>query len=92
MKNFIKKFSLAALSLAVAIPFVGPQIAKAAADTDFTAALASSTSVVNDNTGVLFGYIITTWGKGFLIGLLLGVLGLTAAIIIGAVFRRRKKK
>jgi len=86
------KVGVAILAMAVAVaPRLAPAV-NAAADADFAAALASSTGVVNDNTGSVFSYLIGIWGKGFLIGVLLALLGLTAAIIIGAIFRRRKGK
>jgi len=65
---------------------------KAVADTDLTAALASSSALVTDNVGGIFTFIMTAWGKAFVIGLLLAVLALAAAIVIGAIFRRRKGK
>ncbi len=86
-----KKIGIYAMSFLGLFGIVASQ-AHAAADADFTAALASSSGIVTDNLGGIFNYLITIWGKGFLIGLLLAILALTAAIIIVAIRGRKKKK
>ena len=80
---------LSALTLGL---LVHANTAKAAVDPMVTDAMASSTAVVSDNLPAIVTYLVSVWGKGFLIGAILAVLGLTAAIILGAIFRRRKKK
>lgn len=89
---FSKEIALTGVVMAAGAEAMVANTAHAAADPDFTNALASSSSIVTDNLGGILGYILNIWGKGFLIGLLLAVLGLTAAIVIGAIFRRRKGK
>jgi len=85
-----KKLSIGVLSILAMFGFASAS--RAAADEALTNALASSSGIVTDNLTGIMGYIVTVWGKGFLIGLILAVLGLTAAIVIGAIFRRKKGK
>jgi len=64
--------------------------AMAAADTGLTNGLASSSTIIEENAPVIMGFITSTWGKALLIGLLVAALSLGSAMIIGAVFRRKK--
>jgi len=56
MKNLINKIGLAAFMAVLAIPLVGPLVAKAAADADLAAGFASSTAFWTDNKGAIIGY------------------------------------
>lgn len=89
MKKFLSK---AAIAFGAIGAFLGINSAHAAADADLTAALASSSNIVSDNMGGILGYIVGIWGKGFLVGLILAALGLTAAIVIGFIYRRKKRR
>lgn len=66
--------------------------ALAAADTGLTNGLASSSEAISDNIPTIMSFITTTWGKALVIGMLVAALGLGTAMIVGAIFRRRKRK
>lgn len=91
MKNLFNKLGLLALGVVGAVVTFGHTV-KAAADADLTALAASGTSLVNDNTGTAMGFISNIWGKSLLIGIGLALFSLASAMIIGAIFRRRKGK
>jgi len=86
-----KKIGYFALTLGAAIPFVGPQIAKAAPDSDLSGVLATGTTLINDNTGTVLTFLGSAWGKGLLIGVTLTALSLAGMMIRGAILKRRRK-
>jgi len=54
----LKKISMFAFALLCALPVLGPHIAKAAADADLVAGLASSSAIYTDNKSTLIGYVV----------------------------------
>lgn len=72
--------------------FFGVNVALAAPDTDFAAAVASSSANINDNVPTILDYIQTTGGKALLIGVVVTLVIFGIAMIRGSISLRRKRR
>lgn len=71
---------------------VGATIANAAADTDLTSAISSSTTILTDNKGAVMGWFATIFGIVILFVIVKRLLGSGKAQIAGAIGGVRRRR
>ena len=91
MKNLFNKFGLMALSVVgVAGSMALGHYSQAAADTDLTASLASTTAIITDNKGVILSFIVGALLAVFIIALSIRGLKWVFGMILG-LFGKHKR-
>jgi len=89
MRNFIKKIAIGISALGGLV--VGG-LAKAAADSDLTAAFASSTASLTDNKGAVLSWIAGVFGIVILIVIVIAALSRARRQIGGAIGGGRRRR